>query len=364
MVEFTKVKHSTILKVKIAGYTKLEEIAHKNNAITYGGYVRDTLISQEFSERFRRKYPCNEDFANSAKFWDKTFDPETRKRLLIPSDMDLGFRSSDDVDNFISEIQRVEEFDKVVVTDVSNHKYYSPKIHSVKHVLIYMVIGRIPFLTSGSTVLIHADLVVPKANIMLEPPFNNLDFLCNGFIKTKEGIRFSRNTGTVIDFYTDFQRMQVSCGILSDMLQLKTYMCFSKSMAVETTSYKFNLVAMRRIMNMHNKGWTFNNMPFKTEVLDISTDQKECTICFSDFEKGEKLAYTVLSNTSSDGTTTEVCSCKMHYNCFMKYLASQRIAAAGSEPEYYGDVYVFRCPHRNPVDFRQCIFDIRGVYLS
>jgi hypothetical protein len=358
-----KFKSSTIIKVKRGGYTKLEELAFQNSGIIYGGYVRDNLIFEESKERFCNKFPGNAGNAgNASKYWDKTFSPETSNRLLVPNDMDVCFYSSDDADNFISEVQRVREFDRVFINDATNKKYYSPMIHNVKHMIIHMTIGRIPFLTPGVTAMIAVDVVIPKANIMREPPFNNLDMLCNGFIKTKDGVRLSKNTGTVIDFYSEVKRMKVSAGIVSDMVQSKTYMCFSKSLAVETSAYNFNLIAMRRVMKLYSKGWTFPNMPFKIEDFQDGETDTSCCICSVDFEEGDQLSYTMTHKNGVD-----LPCAKMHNKCFMKYLNHQRMEAPANIPYDAGndeDAFVFKCPYRNPVDFRNCIMDIHSVYLD
>lgn len=353
-----KVKLSTTIKVKRAAFSKLEDIALRHNGIIYGGYVRDTMISEEFSSQFSIKHPSNEGGINHPRYWDKNFSPETAKRLIVPSDIDLSFRSSEEADNFIASVEDVPEFREVYVSNITTNKYYSSNIQSMKHLLIQLVIGEVPFLSNGLTVYIQADIIIPNSSIY--PPFNNLDILCNGFIKSKEGICFSRNTGTIIDFYSEVRHMQVVAGIANDMLQSKTYCCFSKSSPEDTTSYNFNIIAMRRIMKMHNKDWTFLNLPFRTDLFKLvdKAQQEDCSICMGELKQGEQVSYTVRRENNK-----ELCGCKMHYTCFMNYLSHQRLAAR-QNPAENDEVFIFRCPYRNPIDLRHCIFDIKNIYIN
>ena len=360
MVDHSKtIKHSTILKVKKQAYYKLEQLAIQKGVI-YGGYVRDQMISEEFTKLFMDNHPCNAGVMHHKQFWDKTFSPATSKRLIIPNDMDVCFYSSQDADNFIASVKRVVEFDEVHEVDTTWERYYSPMIQKITHLTIRMAIGRTPFITRGTTVIIQADIIVPKPHITIDPPFNNIDMLCNGFVKTNEGIRYSQNTGTAIDFYTKIKRMQVVAGIAADMLQFKSYICFSKSTMYQRLAYDFNLVAMTRIMKLHNKGWSFLNMPFKTETynrMHNSSETDSCIICCSDFVNGDTLSYTVCHK---DDKEEEICGAKMHYTCCMQHLNHQKIHYREVDQE---EIFVFKCPYRTPITFNQCINDIEGAYL-
>ncbi len=358
MTDFdARIPYSTMQKVKRTAYTKLEDIAFDHQGIIYGGYVRDTLIHDEFSERFHRLFP-DDLLPTQGKYWDKSFSPDTAKRLIVPNDMDVCFYTEASVDSFIADVKKVPEFSKLYMSDVTHIKYYSTKIERIKHLCIHLTIGRIPFIDDGATVIIAVDVILRKQNTCCEPPFNNLDMLCNGFIKTKDGVRLSKNTGTVIDRYTEFERIQVATGIMRDAINGKTHLCFSKNCIADEASVNFNLNAMQRISKMHKMGWEFLNAPFKTDVFRDNEDTTTCCICQSDFTEGDKVSYTV-----SEKNGIEIPCAKMHSACFMKYLNHQRFQYLADMPWHTTGTFVFHCPYHNNVDFRQCIHTIQGLYL-
>jgi len=357
MTDHLKVKPSIFLKVKREANNCLESIVFENNGIIYGGYVRDSIIVDEYTKRFHKENPYG-DLCN--QFYDKNISPETLPRLIIPSDMDVCFHNMDDADNFISAVRRIPQFRNVYINDTSAKKYYSPKILCVKSISIYLTVGEIPFISRGKTVIMSMDVVIPKPNIDLEPPFNNLDMLCNGFIKVKQGytedaIRFSKNTGTCIDFYSLTDRIQVISGIIKDLVEFKTYLAFSQHYTPQNAK-RCNVVAMRRVMKMHRKThkWSFRNMPYKIEKSVDAACQDNCCVCFSNIEVGEEKAYTVTHTENGD----KLEGAKMHHMCFLQYLYHQ-------QKDYVigDDVFIFKCPYRNPVDFRKCISDISTAYL-
>jgi hypothetical protein len=356
-IENIRIRCSTFAKVKKSAFASIEKIVFRNKGIIYGGAVRDSIISEEYTKRYLAQ---NESMEN---FWDKHHSPETLQRLLQPDDMDVCMNTEDQATKFINDIKSVNEFRNTIVVDNISNRYYSPKILSVKTVTIRLAIAPIPFISEGKTQLISIDVVVPKPNIFLEPPFNNLDMLCNAFIKVKEGrmapeIRLSKNTGTIIDYYSVYQRTQVTAGICKDMIDFKTYLAFSSNQQIGQTS-DFNLVCMRRISKMAKKEfkWTFLNMPFAVSKVGDDVENTNCCICCNQIEKGENICHT-----SCMVKGREITSPDMHYECLMSYLEHQRVNTNKNEIPW-GDSFTFKCPIRNTVDFRKCLVDIARVYV-
>jgi hypothetical protein len=356
-IENIRIRCSTFSKVKKSAFASIEKIVFRNKGIIYGGAVRDGIISEEYTKRYLAQ---NDSMDN---FWDKHHSPETIQRLLQPDDMDVCMYTEEQATRFIEDLQKVSEFSNTIVVDNTFNRYYSPKILCVKTVTIRLAIAPIPFISEGKTLLINIDVVIPKRNISLEPPFNNLDMLCNAFIKVKEGrmapeIRLSKNTGTIIDYYSVYQRTQVTAGICKDMIDFKTYLTFSSNHQIGKTS-DFNLVCMRRISKMFKKEfkWTFLNMPFTVSKADNDVKNTNCCICCSQIEKEETVCCT-----SCNVKGKEINSPNMHYECLMSYLDHQRINTNKNEIPY-GDSFAFKCPIRNTIDFRKCLFDVAKVYV-
>lgn len=345
------------VRVQTQAYEMMQDLAFQHSGTIFGGYVRDHIISEHYTCEFAQKHGASRDHS---RFWDHKFCPETKHRLLLPSDMDVTFKTMRDADNFIDAIRQTREYRHVNIVDVTPGGYYCAVVQSMRRVVITIIIGEVPFLSSGTLVSVKADVIVPKQNILLQPPFNNLDMLCNGFIMTKDGTSFSQNTGTVMDNYPLLRKTQVTLGIIKDMIEFKTYLCFTRN--TSRRRMLFNIIAFKRIEKMLAKKqctWTFLNMPFIVDTYkksDSTQDTEPCCICYSELEDADNVAFT----TSKKNDGTEVMSSKMHYTCWMKNLHHQ--CRRGSYQWENGRA-VFRCPFRNIIDFEQCQHDINNIYI-
>ena len=354
-------------RVKRAAFDKLKTIAFMNNGTVFGGAVREAFIVEYYTSMFFKEDTSASNKPN--RFWDASYLPHTKARLLVPDDMDLSFSTAAEADKFIEEISKIKDFSNVEVTDVTDeNKYYSSAIRSIKEVVIELDVLS-PMLMENKTVTIKADVILTKYK-NTQPPFRNLDMLCNGFIERKDtGKTFSRHTGTVIDHYSDYERSIVVAQILKDLISFKTALCFSSSSM--RGRFSRNIVAMKRIEKMEKKklGWEFINMPFETKIYkeltsetqqqdachagDASKEFTECPIWTSEFKHGDKIAYT----TSNKEDKTIACP-YIHYKCCMKHLKQQMRDA----PLHHTSVFVFRCPFRNIITFNRCSLDIQFLY--
>ncbi len=354
MTSANRVPQSTIITMKRRAYDALKKTGFEHEGTIFGGFVRDEYISEYYSAKY------NKQFNNNTRYWDVKHSPETKARLLMANDMDISFKSQDSADSFIKAVKEIKEFSDICVVD--SHCYgdmYSNMQHvlaSVKQMLINMRIGHIPFVKKGIDIILTVDVIVPK-NPALQPPFNNLDILCNGFIMTAQGGKqFSKNTGTIIDHYSDYERAVVVPQILKHMFEFKSYIC----MTTISRSRYINMVALQRIKKLMNKDipWTMLNLPFKVEVhmQEESSEKHDCAICLDAIENNQVISYTT-SNKEDDGT--EIACGKLHLKCMMHHLHSQ--TTRRSDNEY---IFTFKCPFRNKITFTRCKLDIQFAYKT
>jgi hypothetical protein len=319
---------------KRSAYNYIKNMALNKNGIIYGGFVRDEMISQYYTNKFQQTHGNVPDNC----YWNNIFSVETVARLLVPNDIDICFHSNVIAEEFINSVCCDTHFSKVIISAESNTGYYSSAIKSVQTLYIYVEVGGIPFYSKRTTLILQVDVVIPHNPIF--PPFGNLDMLCNAFIITKTGgTLFSNNTGTVLDKYDYKDKAKIISDIKENLLLFKTHICFVGD--IYTNNNRANLLATRRILKMHSKDtpWTFLNLPFKTTIeTNHVSDKKECIICMSEFIHGEIVAFT-----SNEG-------CKMHYKCFMKYLLHKYIDL---NKQNHG-ACILRCPYRSIIDFRDC----------
>lgn len=339
-----------MIHIKYIGYNKLLENVYKHNGIVYGGFVRDRFISDHFANLYicqneKECLDCKQEkkFTNcrncDANFWDKNHKPETNQRLLLPDDIDICFYNECEVDRFVNSLRNVTEFHKIFDDHLFDSNYISQGVKKIRQISICITVGNIPFISKGTNIILYADIVIPLDN-KLEPPFNCLDMLCNGFIMKKNIVRISNNTGTFIDKQGMYKRQIISDEIIQDLQQFKTRLCF-----------KSNLMAATRIQNMISKklNWTFTNLPFKCERYvenNENNENEECSICREVFDADSHVAYTVYGTSGS-----EIQSPKMHYECLLKYLRYQEINTNNKS-------FVFKCPMRNNIDFTKCDLNI------
>jgi len=353
-----RIPNSTLIEMKRNAYEKLKTTGFSHDGTIFGGFVRDEYIAEYYSAKFNREYH------DTKKYWESKHMPETKARLLIPNDMDISFKNESDADNFIQAVHEISEFNGVLVTDVTHqgnpYAEMESVLRSIRHMIISMRVGHVPFKKNGLIVSICVDVVVPM-NSALQPPFNNLDMLCNGFILTKDGGKqFSRNSGTIIDLYSDYERATVVPQIIKDMVEFKTYICMT---SCYRNRRRVNVVALWRVRKMlvKNIPWTMLNMPFKTEIYKVPVDNGEthdCSICLDTLKHGEEIAYTTLVK---EDDKTEIPAGKLHRKCMMQHLHSQTQSIYNTNDD---GVFVFKCPFRNKITFTRCKLDIQFAYKT
>lgn len=336
----------------------IERDALDNDGIIFGGAVRDTIISQEYAKRYRQYLRENKMRFNSKKFWDVSVHPETAARTLVPDDLDIYFDQVENVGKFLRSLQEKcnEEHIELRVEktndDPSTITRYGRFI-DVQKVSLTMYIGKVPFISHGYELTINVDVVTPYYRVLIQPPFNNLDFLCNGFIKTKYGITYSKDTGTYIDALSDMERTVEILKIQQDMIQFKTNFCrYEKIRHRDIGTFSKNSYACKRIHKLLSKTefpWTICNLPFEIVQTTESNLGQTCSICLSDLEEEESMAIT--STLKED---VKIRTSVNHVHCLMSYLIKQNCEGEQVEMLSEKDPFVFKCPMRTTIDFTRC----------
>lgn len=329
-------------------FVALKKVALDKNATIFGGMVRDEIISQHHREEFRKHIKKLDNSTDVRKnfqqlFWDTTFHPETSARTLVPNDMDVFFPTQKDAEEFADSIKCMP-FDSVVIDETTYHTGYANTLLGTNKIHIKFFSGR-TFTFKGILIEIeldclHRSSLYPQCvSDDIEPPFNNLDFICNVFINTKEGIRMSRNTGTALDVMTVIERTRVSLGIMKQMVNFETELCT----CLENNPHEDRIVS--RIVKMccksRNAMWKFNNLPYIIDAIteEDRTNKNVCIICQDDIYKlgvDEKVVFK-----SSTSTGEEITSCMLHAECMNSYLRHQCKNPNGR----------FTCPLKSQIKF-------------
>lgn len=326
-----------IKNIKSKAYKDIEKILFKNEGSLHGGYVRDEI------------------------------------RGVLPEDMDVSFKNTTHKDNFIKTIKSKKEFNEILIKKLDKRgKYnFNSNIHSIETLDIKIIFGYIPFIYDGSEVCISIDIVTIIPNLTIEPPFNNLDMLCNAFIKTKDGIRLSNSTGKkILDELDNTNRIIVSAEIIKLIRKSETYLCFgipsssydqdqepdtSNSLDSSFSSnYQYeenilNIVALRRFLKLKDR-FHFLNLPFGTKLYD----GKKCEIAYcskEDYTPKTILAYTSYPSIKKGNKKSSNKRATYCFDCMIGHLKAQHDIMLNKDPD---NEFSLRCPLRNPINFSTC----------
>lgn len=358
----------------------IKNIIFKWGGIIFGGFVRDSIISEHYSRIF-----WENNGYYTQHFWNEQFDPKTSARTLIPNDIDVCIYNEPDINNMMGEIasllirefgaDNVKQERKTSVRNNSDFKSYIDTPFGTLNTFIYTItVGKIPFFSEGSKFDIMFDIVYTNKKHM-KPPFNKLDFLCNGFIMTGHNeIYMSNFTGTQIDKLKFVDKKEIESKIIKDLVNFKTDYCMKFISITDINMYasiRYNEQACNRIEKMCNKkyAWTIENMPIiivhpKKQICNgIAPGEsgahgaKHCCIC-QDFIKNKERFVTF---PTFDSNNKMIPGMPIHTNCFFKYMKSQ---INDKRMDYENNLYdnetnmayencrtFLRCPMRNMINF-------------
>jgi len=327
---------------------KIKKIGFKNSAIFFGGIVRDEIISCHYRQLFINK---NLEFN---QYWNPEYDLETKHRLLLPNDIDVYFNSTENANKFINNmIELLKSFRGVINITNMEHSHnfrYMNESHNLKHYKLntYIEIGK-TFIFKGIKIKLDLDVIyfddTAGGSIYIEPPFYNLDFLCNIFIMEEingnKVIRHSNTTGTPLDNMSLIPKTKKLLSIMDDIINFRTQ--FVRNVNSINTEY----VNAYRIIKMMSKtqNWTITNLSFSC-VLNSSltttiTDIKTCCICLEEIPVEEDIKIITMNNNNN----------KFHYNCFLEYLEKEKNNKYRDAKT--GEIEC-RCPYRTPFNFKDC----------
>jgi hypothetical protein len=233
------------MTMTIVSYTDIQSVVYDFNGIIYGGYIRDTMISKYYSDCYYANGYDKKDFDNIK------FAKSLSKRVIKPKDMDIYFTSAEVANSFIEELSTYGDILKKTNSDFTYTGIYSLIQH--KQIILIVVDGN----------ELNFDISFPYKNTEteckdLEPPFNNLDMLCNGFIMDINGIRYSSTTGTYMDILDIHNRKKEIARITLDIYECKTELTTIGGLKIEEP------YIVGRVVKMMNRqfGWTIVNTPF------------------------------------------------------------------------------------------------------
>ena len=353
---------------------RVKSIGLNSSGILFGGVVRDDIIGTHYRKLFIDK---DLDFD---KYWDYNYDIETRKRLIIPKDIDIFFKNENNSTAFIKEVQKlVHRFNgniSISVNNNFNHLRYTSNYIFLKHkkLHIYLTVGN-SLTNRGIRLTLDVDIIevdnnrssMDNMNYLseidkIEPPFFNLDFLSNIFISEKINssinTRVSNCTGTPVDDMIFSNKIKFSAKIVDDIINMRTqFVC-------RMDCYDTEYINCFRIIKMIDKNlyWNITNIPFKfiniCDVIEPINDK--CCICLDDIIINETNKNEIMENYNNliELNTNKKKSNYLHSHCFLSYLRKEQKIRYVDEKSQKIEC---RCPFRNLFNFRDCHKEIEYI---
>ena len=233
------------MEATLAIFNDVKELVFKNKGIIFGGFVRDEIIRSLTTKK------------------------------ITPNDMDVYFENSKMASEFIEDLETIAN----VSIQIINSSRYTGFFSLVKYRKVILDVDDIN---------ISIDVLFPYLNTeitcaSMEPPFNNLDFTCNGFLEDINGIRYSKYTGMEMDFLSDKKRDVEIQKIKKDMIAGITELTNVSALKIEEP------YVVGRILKMINRKnhWKIRNIPFNLKI-NKKDCEKECEYCCQQFKKNEK----------------------------------------------------------------------------
>jgi hypothetical protein len=359
---------------------EIKNIIFKWKGIIYGGYVRDYIISEHYKTLFWKKHETHS--YNYKDFWNEKIDKDTLLRTLTPNDIDVCMYSEYDLNNMMDEIKTLinnkfglsnVNFDNHLIAK-DNNDYIDRPCGSFHNYSFKILFGAIPYIFEGIEIDISIDIVLSECKYLM-PPFNKLDFVCNGFIMSNNNvINLSNNTGTEIDRLSFVEKKKVEFMIIKDLINLRTDYCMKFSKNVNPyIIVKYNEQACKRIEKLISKKnmWSIRNLPIiieqrmfdKIQETSFTESKEYCCICCDTIKNKDKTVTLPVF----DSKNKIMKGSYFHTDCFFKYLKSQiqnKISEISLGEENLDNMFL-RCPLRNNIDFDSKNFsEIVEIYLQ
>jgi hypothetical protein len=302
-------------------YTELVDVAIAQGGTVFGGYVRDFLRHEHAAKKFYETHKNNTDYANPE------VSPETRDRLLIPSDIDVHFKNKMDYRKFRTELRG--NFYHTDVVRVENIYTNDTHVHHLKlRVGICLEMGHIVRSLKGIRSGIAREVLLPELARCIEsmsmptfsvdidilvsekcnPPFNNLDFQCNGLVMNENGIGLC----------SELKKGMTPFGIHRSLMSIMANIERKTAVLVNIKGHRWDKMA--------SKGWDIvGGCVEKRNECDAT-----CTLCLDDVQPD--CVYKFIC-----------CNASYHRKCMAKIITTGQTAVVDTN----------RCPHCR-----------QGVYLS
>ena len=341
----------------------IKNIVFNWNGIIFGGFVRDHIITEYYTDIFKKK-----NNNNILNIWNTNIDKETIARTLVPDEIDICMNNKHQSDKMIADITKtlVTEFGEtnIIITNVilinnydNFYTYTDNHCNSIYRYCYDILIAKIPYITEGININIIIDVIISD-NVV---PIGRLDLLCNGFFMTKYNISLLNNTGTELDNLGILEKKEIESKIIKDIVNFKTDYCmiFPRITNINTLfAIKYNEQACKSIENLakHKYKWEIRNLPIVlVHPNNYNNICKNCCLCFKILKKKEckiVIPDNELNNANNIDNIDNIIGSYMHKDCFFQYMYKQLEEKKATFKYMINDnEMLLKCPMQKNINF-------------
>lgn len=278
---------------------QIESIILQHGGVVFGGHVRDVILHEIHAAEYYKH--AGKDA--QTKYTDPDFLPEWNGRLVVSSDIDC-YMVSHSIEAFVDNL-RDNNIHVHKVFEKDDAKKYLPMLDVPPGVLRHLrfqatnlnksIIRYVTqLLKEGLNDAVQSyvsqeisafESSLRNASTACEPltvdvfvadcynfhkicpPFNTVDFECNGLLLTKNGISLS---SSVYPMLSITERQDTLCVIIQDIKMRKAV-------------YVDSLLSITRMNKMRAKGWTIG-MKYVCTHEDPPHDKDVCIMCHDDID--------------------------------------------------------------------------------
>jgi hypothetical protein len=274
---------------------KVQQVLLKNNALIFGGFVRDLLLHNHAARRYYES--CDVMGVDpDAHYTDFEFLPHLKQRMLIPNDIDCMMTLSQ-YESFKKEIKKKKiHILEDVYQNVSRYRTHPKSKCYCEHIRSYVSVpipellkGVLPKISFSMDVMCYYSESIPSLDSLSTP-----DFGCNGLLLTSLGLQLSPKVAESSDQFDDpIHKLDMLNSIVKDLLQKKTIFV------------KPN-VEIHRIKKLIQKGWKLCGDFMELERAG-QTYEGHCLLCHENFDNEISAKFAC-------------CDGRYHLSCFKEVL--------------------------------------------
>lgn len=274
-------------------FQQVEKVILKEGGVIFGGYPRDKIQHDHFAQLFYKTPDVD-----VTRYSDPSYLPEYEGRLKLPTDIDVYFSTSYQINAFKNALCSIQM--RVVCEMPGKGIYMLPKGMSHTIMIVKNNINAVIADTVPSLANLHVKIDVITSETKMCPPFGMLDFQCNGILL------HGNSEYTLSPIVAPFSMCPLVK--INKLQQIVSDIVIGKAILHDKSVQKY------RIEKMLLKGWTVQGDRLQA---GLQTPDDVCMLCLEEFSSPDTINNNACINKHIKVTC---CNSFFHPKCMMKLI--------------------------------------------